>query len=132
MGDPETEVVLPAMKSDLLELVLACFNGKLKDYKMVFNSGFFVDVVLVSGGYPHSYKKGYPICGLGKDDSLIFHAGTKKEDGKIVSSGGRVLNVVAHGENLEAAIQQAYRKVDDYYFDEMFYRKDIGKRRKQT
>ncbi|MCF7792391.1 MAG: phosphoribosylamine--glycine ligase [Candidatus Cloacimonetes bacterium] len=130
LGDPETEVVLPAMKSDLLRLVLSCFDGSLKDYQMEFNAGFFVDVVLVSGGYPKAYKKGYPICGLEKADELIFHAGTKKMDGEIVTSGGRVLNIVSHGETLDNAIQKAYEKVNNYFFDDMFYRKDIGKRKK--
>ncbi len=132
LGDPETEVVLPAMKSDLLKLVLSCFDGTLKDYKMEFNSGFFVDVVLVSGGYPQSYTKGFPICGLKIKDDLIFHAGTKKEGKKIVTSGGRVLNVVTQGESLNEAIQKAYEKVNEFFFKDMFYRKDIGKRRKQT
>lgn len=132
LGDPETEVVLPAMKSDLLKLVLSCFDGTLKEYKMEFNSGFFVDVVLVSGGYPQSYTKGFPICGLEIEDDLIFHAGTKKEGKKIVTSGGRVLNVVTQGESLNEAIQKAYEKVNEFCFKDMFYRKDIGKRRKQT
>lgn len=128
LGDPETEVVLPALKSDLLKLVLACFDGTLKDYKMDFHSGYFVDVVLVSGGYPQLYQKGFPICGLEKNDDLIFHAGTKKENGKIVTSGGRVLNVVAWGKSLTEAVQAAYFKTNNYYFEKMFYRKDIGRR----
>ncbi|MEA2095780.1 MAG: phosphoribosylamine--glycine ligase [Candidatus Cloacimonadota bacterium] len=129
LGDPETEVVLPAMKSDMVELLLSCFNGTLKDYEMEFNVGFFVDVVLVSGGYPAEYKKGIPICGIKDDQELIFHAGTKKVDDKIVTSGGRVLNVVAHGNNLEEAINKAYEHVNDFYFEDMFYRKDIGRRK---
>ncbi|MCK5052425.1 MAG: phosphoribosylamine--glycine ligase [Candidatus Cloacimonetes bacterium] len=130
LGDPETEVVLPAMKSDLLELLLSCFNGTLKDYKMEFNKGFFVDVVLTSGGYPAAYKKGIPICGIEKNQELIFHAGTKENDDKIVTSGGRVLNVVAHGDKLEEAINKAYERINDFYFEDMFFRKDIGRRKK--
>ncbi len=129
LGDPETEVVLPAMKSDLVELLLSCFNGTLKDYKMEFNEGFFVDVVLVSGGYPAEYKKGIPICGIKENQDLIFHAGTKKDDEKIVTSGGRVLNIVAHGNNLEEAIDKAYKRVNDFYFEDMYYRTDIGRRK---
>ncbi len=129
LGDPETEVVLPAMKSDLLELLLSCFNGTLKDYKMEFNKGFFVDVVLTSGGYPAAYKKEIPICGIEKKQELIFHAGTKKEDGKIVTSGGRVLNVVAHGNTLDEAINKAYERVNDFYFEDIYFRKDIGRRK---
>lgn len=129
LGDPETEVVLPAFKGDLLELVLSCFDGSLKDFQMEFNDGYFVDVVLTSGGYPKAYKKGIEICGLKENkDELIFHAGTKKEGDKVITSGGRVLNIVAHGETLEEAIDNAYDKVNGFYFDDMFYRKDIGRR----
>ncbi len=130
LGDPETEVVLPAMKSDLVKLLLSCFNGTLKDYKMEFNEGFFVDVVLVSGGYPVKYKKGIPICGIKEDQELIFHAGTKKDNFNLETSGGRVLNVVAHGKILEEAIDKAYERVNDFYFEDMFFRKDIGRRKK--
>lgn len=132
LGDPETEVVLPAMKSDLVKLVLSCFDGTLKDYQMEFNDGFFVDVVLASGGYPHSYKKGIPICGIKENQELIFHAGTKNEKDKIVISGGRVLNVVAHGNTLNEAIENVYERVSKFHFDDIYYRKDIGKRRKRN
>ena len=130
LGDPETEVVLPAMKSDLVELLISCFDGSLKDYKMEFNEGFFVDVVLVSGGYPAAYKKGFHICGIKEDQKLIFHAGTKKENDRFLTNGGRVLNVVAHGNMLDEAINKAYECVNDFYFEDMFFRKDIGKRKK--
>ena len=129
LGDPETEVVLPAMKSDLVELIFSCFNGTLKDYKMEFNEGFFVDVVLVSGGYPAEYKIEFHICGIKEDQELIFHAGTKKVEFQVVSSGGRVLNVVAHGDTLEEAINKAYERVNDFYFEDMSFRKDIGRRK---
>ncbi len=128
LGDPETEVVLPALKSDLLQLVLSCFDGTLKDFKMEFNDGFFVDIVLASGGYPKAYKKGIPICGLEEAKELVFHAGTKKERDKFLTNGGRVLNIVACGNTLEKAIENAYKKVKLFYFDNMFYRKNIGKR----
>jgi len=129
LGDPETEVVLPAMKSDLLELVLSSFDGTLKEYKMEYNKGYFVDVVLASGGYPNTYKKGIHICGIKDDQELIFHAGTKKINFNLETSGGRVLNIVAHGETLEKAIDKAYEKVNDFYFEDMYFRKDIGRRK---
>jgi len=128
LGDPETEVVLPAMKSDLVELLLSCFDGTLKDYKMEFNNGYFVDVVLASGGYPNEYKKGIHICGIKEDQELIFHAGTKKNNLNIETSGGRVLNVVAQGEILDEAIENAYERVNEFYFEDMYFRKDIGRR----
>lgn len=130
LGDPETEVVLPAFKGDLLELVLFCFNGTLKDFQMEFYDGYFVDVVLTSGGYPREYKKGIEICDLKENkDELIFHAGTKKEGDKFLTNGGRILNIVARGETLDRAIENAYEKVKLFYFDDMFFRKDIGRRK---
>ncbi len=128
LGDPESEVVLPAFKGDLLELILSCFDGTLKDFKMEFNDGYFVDVVLTSYGYPKAYKKGIEICGLEEPKELVFHAGTKKEGDKFLTNGGRVLNIVAYGETLEGAINNAYNKVNGFYFDDMFFRKDIGSR----
>ncbi len=131
LGDPETEVVLPAFKGDLLELILSCFDGSLKDFQMEFNDGYFVDVVLTSGGYPKAYKKGIPICGLEKQKEIVFHAGTKKEDDKFLTNGGRVLNIVAQGETLDEAIDNAYDKVNGFYFEDIFYRKDIGRRNRE-
>jgi phosphoribosylamine---glycine ligase len=130
LGDPETEVVLPALESDLAELVLACFEGSLKKIEMKFYEETFVDVVLVSGGYPARYKKGYPINGLEtiSDDILIFHAGTRKENETILTNGGRVINVVAKGKTLESAIEKVYKECVKIDFDNKFYRKDIGKR----
>jgi len=130
LGDPETEVVLPVMKSDLTELVLSCFDGNLSNYKMEFHKDFFIDVVLVSGGYPGKYAKGLPISGLEDlpDDVLIFHAGTKAENGNILTNGGRVINVVARGESLESTIKKVYKECDKIDFQNRFYRKDIGKR----
>ncbi len=129
LGDPETEVILPALKSNFLKLIFSCFDGSLEDYKMEFNDGYFVDVVLTSGGYPKAYKKGIEICGLKENkDELIFHAGTKKEEDKILTNGGRVLNIVARGETLDNAIENAYKKCNLFYFKDVFYRKDIGRR----
>jgi phosphoribosylamine--glycine ligase len=130
LGDPETEVILPAMKGDLLQLILSCLDGTLHNYNMECHPGYFVDVVLASGGYPQSYAKGYEITGLDKlsKDALCFHAGTALKDGKIVTSGGRVLNIVAHGENLAATIEKVYQECTKIYFQDVYYRKDIGKR----
>lgn len=130
LGDPETEVILPSLKTSLSDLVNACLDGSLAQLELEFHEGYFVDVVLVSGGYPKSYQKGFPIKGLDKitDDVLVFHAGTKKENGQILSNGGRVLNVIAQAETLEAAIEKAYAACANIHFEGHFYRKDIGKR----
>ncbi len=129
MGDPETEVVLPGLKSDLLKLVLNCFKGNLGEMKLEFNPGYYVDVVLGSGGYPEHYTKGYPINSLLEDDDLIFHAGTKLHNGNIITSGGRVLNIVGNGDDLKSAISDAYAKVAKVNFQNMYYRHDIGNRK---
>jgi phosphoribosylamine---glycine ligase len=128
LGDPETEVVLPALKSDLLDLVLACYDGRLRDYALEFHHGYFVDIVLASGGYPEAYTTGYIINNSLEDRELIFHSGSKLCDGDIVTSGGRVLNIVAQGHTLAIAIENAYKKVEKVYFKDMYYRKDIGRR----
>ncbi len=130
LGDPETEVILPALKNDLLKLLVACFDGSLNDFKMEFNKGYYVDVVLTSGGYPGDYNKGYRIKGLEdlKKDTIIFHAGTKNENGELLTNGGRVLNIVAHGDSLNSAVNNVYEECSKIQFDDMHYRKDIGKR----
>ena len=129
-GDPETEVLLPALKNDLFEVVDACLSNKLENITFEFEEEYFADVVLVSGGYPKSYKKGYEIKGLENvnKDTLVFHAGTKKEDNKILTNGGRVLNIVCKGKTLDEALEKAYKEVNKISFNNMFYRKDIGKR----
>ncbi|MBD3305369.1 phosphoribosylamine--glycine ligase [candidate division KSB3 bacterium] len=130
LGDPEAEVILPALKSDLLQLILSCFDGTLPDYPLEFHPGYFVDVVLVSGGYPGKYTTGYEIRGLDKlsPDTLVFHAGTALQDGKLVADGGRVLNIVAHGDDLASTVEKVYQECQHVEFDNMYYRKDIGKR----
>ena len=130
LGDPETEVILPAMKSDLLELILSCFEGTLGEYQMAYHDGFFVDVVLASGGYPKNYAKGYEIDGLDSvsADAMVFHAGTARKYDKIVTSGGRVLNVVAHGSDLAATIERVYQECRKISFTDVYYRRDIAKR----
>ena len=129
-GDPETEVLLPSLKSDIAGLVNSCFDGTLKDFQLEFNNGYFVDVVLASGGYPGSYKKGLEISGLDKvpQDVIVFHAGTKNDNGKVLTSGGRVLNVVARDDTLAGAIKMAYQTCEVIKFDDMYYRKDIAKK----
>ncbi len=127
-GDPETEVILPALKSDLLEVTMATLSGALDRIRLDFSADYFVDVVLASGGYPGSYEKGKIITGLDAldEDVLVFHAGTKKDNDALVTSGGRVLNVVGRGETLPIAIEKTYRAVEQISFDDMFYRKDIA------
>ena len=129
-GDPETEVILPALKSSFTELIKACFDNTLKSKKLVFSDKYFVDIVLTSGGYPKKYKTGYEINGLDKlnAETMVFHAGTIKKDDKILSSGGRVLNIVSSDKNLKNAIGKAYSECKKISFRDMYYREDIGNR----
>ncbi|MCF7919210.1 MAG: phosphoribosylamine--glycine ligase [Candidatus Cloacimonetes bacterium] len=129
LGDPETEVVLPALKSDLFQLVNACFDGSLADLELEFHPGYFVDVVLVSGGYPGVYVKYLPITGLENINCQVFHAGTKLKNSQLVTSGGRVLNIVHTGKTLPEAIANCYAEVKKITFKDVFYRKDIGNRK---
>lgn len=132
MGDPEAEVILPALKSDLLEIILACFNGSLEEFDVNFHDGYFVDVVLVSSGYPYQYEKGYEINGLDRLDKgiLVFHAGTKRIDDKPVTNGGRVLNIVTSANTLDEAIEKVYRNCERVEFIGRTYRRDIAQREK--
>lgn len=127
-GDPETEVILPSLKSDLLDLILSSFDDTLSETEMEFYDEFFVDVVLTSGGYPASYEKGKEITGLEKlnDDTLCFHAGTKRDGDKLLTSGGRVLNIVCKNKSLEKAVSTCYEEIKKISFDKMAYRKDIA------
>jgi phosphoribosylamine--glycine ligase len=128
-GDPETEVILPALRNDLLKLILDCIEGRLSKTEVELDLNFFIDVVAVSGGYPDSYKTGYEIKGLDDvgNDIVIFHAGTKCENGKIYTSGGRVLNIVASGNDFETARLKVYSALEKILFNGMYYRKDIGR-----
>ncbi len=129
MGDPETQVVLPLLKSSLFELLWNATEGKLKQTKVRTSSQTAVTVVIAAEGYPGKYKKGMKIKGLGSlKDRLIFHAGTRKQDHDIVTSGGRVLNAVGFGKDLSSAIDDAYDIVKAVDFSGKFYRKDIGLR----
>lgn len=129
-GDPETQVVLPRLKSDLLEIMMACTNGTLDKTEVQWYDNAAVCVVLASGGYPVAYEKGYEITGLDeiakKEDTLVFHAGTAMKDKKFVTNGGRVLGIVGVGKNLDEAISIAYQGVDVVDFDKKHFRHDIG------
>ncbi len=132
-GDPETQVVLPRLESDLVDIFEACIDGTLDQVDIQWKDNAAVCVVLASGGYPVSYQKGYPIKGLNafddRDDMMIFHAGTaKNEEGEFVTNGGRVLGVVALADNLNQAIEKAYEHVDDVTFEKVHYRHDIGRK----
>lgn len=130
-GDPEAQVVLPRMKNDIVDVFEACIDGTLDQLDLQFEDNAAVCVVLASEGYPVSYEKGYPIRGLenfrDKDGYYVFHAGTKKKDGQIVTNGGRVLGVVAKGEDLKKARANAYEAIKLVEFDNKYYRHDIGK-----
>ena len=129
MGDPETQVVLPLLKSSLFELLWNATEGKLKQAKVLSSSQTAVTVVMAAEGYPGKYKKGMKIKGLDKvKDKLVFHAGTRKQNHDIVTSGGRVLNAVGFGKDLNSAIEDAYDIVKAVDFSGKYYRKDIGKR----
>lgn len=131
MGDPETEAVMPRLKNDLLELVIATLKGTLHHHNAIFHPETFATVIAVSGGYPGEYKKGLEIHGLPEINSnenvIVFHAGTKEENGKILTSGGRVLAFTGKGKNLTEALRQSYTFMKKVHFDGMTYRSDIGK-----
>lgn len=129
-GDPETQVVLPRMKNDIVEVFEACIDGTLDKINLEFEDNAAVCVVLASDGYPEHYEKGYPITGLDnfkdKEDYYVFHAGTKFENGKIVTDGGRVLGVVAKGGNVKIAKKNAYNATKMIKFSNKYMRNDIG------
>jgi phosphoribosylamine--glycine ligase len=127
MGDPETEVVIPRIKSDLVALFEAVATEKLADFDLSLDERTAATVVVVSGGYPEEFEKGKEIFGLDDTtDSLIFHAGTKEENGKIVSNGGRVLAVTSFANSFNDATKKSYQTIEKLKFDKMNYRKDIG------
>lgn len=131
-GDPETQVILPRLKTDLLEIMLACTNGTLDTIHIEWYDNAAVCVILASGGYPVSYEKGYEITGLDeiskKENTIVFHAGTDKKNGKIVTSGGRVLGVTGIGDTIDRAIKIAYEGVEIVNFEKKHFRTDIGKK----
>lgn len=129
-GDPETQVVLPLLQSDLAEIMAACAKGTLQPEMVEWSDKAAVCVVMASGGYPGSYKKGLPITGLkaagAMEDVVVFHAGTREEDGKILTNGGRVLGVTAVADDIPSAQQKAYDAVDKIHFEGAHFRQDIA------
>ncbi len=127
MGDPETEVVIPRLQTDLVELFLAVANEKLDEINLEIDPRSATTVMLVSGGYPEDFEKGKVITGLENvQDSIVFHAGTKLDQGAIVSNGGRVLAITSYGNDFQEAIKKSYQNIDKLHFDKMYFRKDIG------
>ena len=126
-GDPETQVILPMLKTDLMEIFEAIVDQRLDEVEIEWEEGACVCLVLASGGYPEAYEKGKEITFGDLDkDVIVYHAGTSVKDGRIVTSGGRVLGVVAKGENVEEARKKAYANAEKIHFDGMYFRKDIG------
>ena len=127
MGDPETEVVMPRIKSDLVELFKAVANETLDNTVLEIDERAATTVMMVSGGYPEDYEKGKVITGLDQvENSIVFHAGTAEKDGNIVTNGGRVLAVTSYGTDFKEALKQSYRNVEKINFDKNYYRTDLG------
>ena len=127
MGDPETQVVLPRIKNDFMDLLISCTNQNLDKVNLEFDSEYYTNVVLASKGYPEDYKKGFEISGLNEvDDSIVFHAGTSFNNDKIVTNGGRVLSIVSSGKTMNEALKKSYKNIDKIEFEGKVFRKDIG------
>jgi phosphoribosylamine--glycine ligase len=131
-GDPEAQPVLTRMKGDLLPVLEACVDGRLADTPVEWLEDAAVCIVLASGGYPGSYPKGLPIAGLDaaarEEGVVVFHAGTAREGGRVVTAGGRVLGVTARGATVREAVDRAYRAAGKISFEGMHYRRDIARR----
>lgn len=127
MGDPETETVMLRLDTDIIDLFEAVANGTLDQCPVTFDPRAAVCVMLVSGGYPQSYKKGYPITGLDKvEGSMVFHAGTALTDGQVVTNGGRVIAVSSYGKNKEEALDKSFKEAQKIAFTDKYFRRDIG------
>ena len=130
LGDPETEVILPRLQTDLVSLLAATDNGTLEDVNIQYHEESFATVMAVSGGYPGSYQKNFPIQGIELaqklPDSLVFQAGTGFQDNAIVTKGGRVLTVTSQGKDLQQAVEKAQKALSNIQFEGMYFRKDIG------
>jgi phosphoribosylamine--glycine ligase len=128
-GDPETQVILPRIKTDLIPIFMACCDGKLAGNRLDFVSKTALCVVLASGGYPESYQNGFEIKGLdsvSEKDVVIFHAGTQKVNGRYLTHGGRILGATALGDNIDKARELIYEELKKIHFNKMHYRMDIG------
>jgi len=129
MGDPETEVVMPRLKNDLVALFQAVAEQRLDKVKIEIDPRICCTIVAVSGGYPGSYEKGFPVTGLDEplsDDSLVFHAGTREEKDEVVTSGGRVLCVSSFADTVYEAVDKSRDVLEKIYFEGIYYRRDIG------
>ena len=128
MGDPETQVVIPRINNDLLDIIIKCFNNKLSEVELDIKDGYTSTVILASEGYPESYDKGDVISNLEeKNNSQIFHAGTINEDEKVISNGGRVIACTGEGETIDEALENSYYLADKITWRNKYYRRDIGK-----
>ncbi|TYA74120.1 phosphoribosylamine--glycine ligase [Seonamhaeicola marinus] len=127
MGDPETEVVFPRLKNDLVEVLNAMGNGSLDTIDIEIDERAATTIMVVSGGYPEAYEKGKEITGIDTiEESIPFHAGAQLNDGKVVTSGGRVISITSYGDTYQEAIKKSYQSIDKLNFDKMYFRKDIG------
>jgi phosphoribosylamine--glycine ligase len=127
MGDPETEVVVPRIQNDLLDLFEATWKELLAEQRLSITTKVATTVMMVSGGYPEEYEKGKPINGLGQvEDGIVFHAGTASKDNKVLSAGGRVLAFTSLADNMKEALSKSYRNMEKVNFEKAYYRKDIG------
>lgn len=127
-GDPETQVVLPLLESDLLTIMRACRNGTLADTEVKFSDGAACCVIMASSGYPEHYEKGFAITMPAETAANTYVAGAKRDNGRLLTSGGRVLGVTATAADLKSAVEKAYERVESVQFENAFYRRDIGRR----
>lgn len=127
MGDPETEVVLPRLKNDFVEILQAMVNGTLDKITIEIDERAATTIMLVSGGYPEDYEKGKEILGIESiEGSIAFHAGAQLQNGKVITSGGRVMAITSYGKTYQEGIKKSYQNIEKLHFDKMYYRKDIG------
>lgn len=127
-GDPECQVILPSLENDLLDLMISTTQQRLDEKTIQIDQKYRCCVVIASGGYPEEYEKEKVITGIQDvdDEVIIFHAGTSRKNGELISNGGRVLNVVGTGDTLQEAIDHTYQNVQKIHFENSFYRNDIG------